>query len=716
MASRGPTRVVFIWHMHQPSYRSPLTGRYVLPWVLVHGMRDYYDMPKIAGEVEGVGVTVNLVPGMVEQLEEYASGKARDVFWDLAEKNPDDLEPLEKEFLLQNFVNVHEETMLRPHPRFAELAYRAQMAGDRSAALKSFSRQDWLDLQLWFFLAWTGGTLREDPRVAALFNKGLYFTQDDKSVFRQAVSELLADILPLHRRLVENGSIEVACSPMYHPILPLLVHQHSALEAAPDMRLPSGVFSYPADAALHVRRGLDTVSQRLGRRVVGMWPSEGSVSTPVLNILTENRVEWIATDEGILFGTLGESSNRARALYRPWKVGGTAIFFRDTRLSDLIGFVYSRWKPEQAVDHFAEEVHRSAMASGLDDPVVTIAMDGENAWEHYVHGGMRFVELLYKRLAGDERFRLVTPSQVLSETECRPLDGVRAGSWIGGTFHTWMGDPVKNLGWDYLLAARQAAEETMNGPEVEPELRDEVTDLVMRAEASDWFWWFGEGHTSPYDAEFDLLFRHHLKAIYAKLGMHPPTQLDEPLDPAQGRVVASEPPVHLISPRITGRQDNYYKWLSAGRVSGTQGFVHRPVVRLREVRFGFDEQNIVLRVETDRGARKMLETGCELLLHVVRPTHRDFRVGLSSLGGAEVDCMDVECNYRLIEVAVETFVELRIPFDCLGDEDHSVGRGSWVELYLVLVREGLEEERFPETGNVVFKIRGEELNAENWHV
>jgi alpha-amylase/alpha-mannosidase (GH57 family) len=657
---------------------------------------------------------------MVDQLEEYARGEARDIFWDVAMKDPGELDLQEKQFILENFVQVHPETMLRPHPRFAELADRVTMAADILTPLRGFTAQDWMDLQVWFFLAWTGPGLRRDPRVRALLDKGKGFVRGDKVAFGEAIREHLADILPLHRRLAEEGTIEVACSPMYHPILPLLVDSRSALEAAPTMKLPNGQFCYPGDAGMQVQRGLEVVGRHLGRPVGGMWPSEGSVSTAVLEILGQCGVRWIATDEKILFNSLGAAAgqqNRHRLLCQPWKMGETAIFFRNTELSDLIGFVYSRWEPARAAEHFASEVLRVAEGSGLERPVVTIAMDGENAWEYFVHGGLLFVEQLYRHLQEDGRFRLVTPSQVLDDAEPLVLDRLCAGSWIGGTFHTWMGDPVKNRAWDHLLAARQTVETWLVRNHVDPREREELVDLVLRAEASDWFWWYGEGHTSIYDVEFDLLFREHLKAIYTRIGMRPPAELDQPLDPSSATSHQLELPAHLIRPEITGRHDSYYKWLSAGRVSAERGFLHRPTILLREMRFGFDEANLYLRVEASEDISELMAGGRALVLHLVQPVPRDIALIRNADGVIWVAELNSDVARRDIEVQAETVLEMRIPFDAVGREGQPAGRGSWVELCIsVTSLEGWEEERFPQAGNVVFQIRGEELNAENWHV
>lgn len=537
MTGSSRCRIVLLWHMHQPTYRSPLTGRYELPWVLLHGMRDYYDMPALAAGHEGVRPVFNLVPGMVKQLLDYAAGKADDVFVQVAMKDPADLSEAERLFLLDNFFVVHPGTMIRPYPRYSELMAKKQAAENSAGKASALSAGELRDLQVWYFLTWTGLTLRQDPRVSGLLAKGRDFSAGDKQDLMAAIRELLGGVVPLHRDLLAARSIDVSCSPMYHPILPLLVDTDSAQEAVPDIALPGSGYAYPADAHKQVEDGLALMSGLLKAPVRGMWPSEGSVSEPVLKLLNANGVDWIATDEKILFSSLPEASgSRQELLYTPWRSGDTAIFFRDQVLSDLPGFEYSRWEPEAAVGHFLAEIHKSATASGLASPVVTIAMDGENAWEYYVHGGMKFVDLLYSTLAADDRFEVVSPMDVLkSASELPELPQVAAGSWIDGDFRTWIGDPVKNRAWEHLSKVRGAVETHLRTETLEPADLRELNDLVMRAEASDWFWWYGEGHTSHHEGVFDLLFRSHLQAIYHKLGQTPPRALDRPVAGAASR-------------------------------------------------------------------------------------------------------------------------------------------------------------------------------------
>ena len=99
---------------------------------------------------------------------------------------------------------------------------------------------------------------------------------------------------------------------------------------------------------------------------------------------------------------------------------------------------------------------------------------------------------------------------------------------------------MKNRGWDYLVAARQAVESYLASRTPGDAERADLLDLVHRAEASDWFWWFGHGHTTTHDAEFDLLFRQHLQAIYLGIGAAEPEYLRRPVEAHPDQPASSE--------------------------------------------------------------------------------------------------------------------------------------------------------------------------------
>jgi hypothetical protein len=59
--------LAFLWHMHQPDYRHPDSGEFLLPWVFLHSIKDYTDMAAHLERHPGVRCTVKL--SIVRALE-----------------------------------------------------------------------------------------------------------------------------------------------------------------------------------------------------------------------------------------------------------------------------------------------------------------------------------------------------------------------------------------------------------------------------------------------------------------------------------------------------------------------------------------------------------------------------------------------------------------------------------------------------------------------
>src|ERR1700674_2081550 len=111
--------LVVLWHMHQPQYRDPATGRYVLPWPPLPAVKDYWGMVRVLEEFPGVHATFNVVPSLAAQLEEYASGNFQEPWFQLAFSPADKLTAEDKdELLLRGFQDNHE-NLIRRWPRYA---------------------------------------------------------------------------------------------------------------------------------------------------------------------------------------------------------------------------------------------------------------------------------------------------------------------------------------------------------------------------------------------------------------------------------------------------------------------------------------------------------------------------------------------------------------------------------------------------------------------
>ena len=277
--------------------------------------------------------------------------------------------------------------------------------------------------------------------LAALVKRGRGYVEAGKEVVLAEHWRILPQVIPLHRRLWEEGRIEVTTTPLAHPILPLIADTDFALAGDPTARLPERRYREIIDADQQVIRGLDVAERLLGRRPAGMWPAEGAVAQLVMSLVSKNGVRWVATGEDVLARSLGLSITRDGSdtveqseLYRPWQAtlrrnAPVPIFFRDVRISDLIGFEYSGMTGGAAAADFMrrlrairDRLDAEGRLGGALPPGVSVILDGENAWEHYANDGKDFLRALYRRLEQADWVATITPSEYLQRfAEPEPL-------------------------------------------------------------------------------------------------------------------------------------------------------------------------------------------------------------------------------------------------------------------------------------------------------
>jgi len=476
-----------------------------MPWVRLHGTKDYLDMVQILEKFPLVHQTFNLVPSLVEQIEDYTNRTLKDKYLELSFKPAKELTSQEKDFILKNFFSISKERVISTHPRYYELYLK-------NLSKKEFTPQDYLDLQLWFNLAWIDSYFRTGTEIKNIIDKARFFTEEEKRIVLDKQAEILENIIPTYKKFMASGQIEITTTPYYHPILPLLYNTNIAKEANPKTILPKIKFAYPEDVKAQIEEAVKFHQSKFGSPPSGMWPSEESVSEHILPSIIQAGIHWIVTDEAILFKSLKKKKRDTRLLYQPHLLtrdeGKLNIVFRDRNLSDLIGFVYYSWKAESAVADLMKHLGNISLAFGEEDVLVTIAMDGENAWEYYPNDGHDFLELLYQRLSESKIIKTTTINEYLKKFPPKSeIKRLACGSWIYAEFGKWIGNPYKVRAWEYLAKARQELDN--------PELRTKDYELGLAlkqihiAEGSDWFWWYGEDHT-----DFDRLFRTHLSNFY----------------------------------------------------------------------------------------------------------------------------------------------------------------------------------------------------------
>ena len=546
MSADPRLKVVLCWHMHQPNYFDPYTGEYKLPWTYLHAIKDYVDMVAHLEREPGARVVVNFAPILLEQLDDYThqvnayvqGGEGLHDHLLVSLVTPGlPVHNEEREALIKACLRVNHDTVIKRFPRFQRLVEMAERLVARPFELEYLNEQYLADLVTWYHLGWLGETVRrEDARVQRLLDKAHGFTLHDRNELMAVIGELLSGLLDRYRRLAERGQIELSFTPYAHPITPLLLDLGSVHEALPDAPLPL-LSRYPggeARARWHVQRGLEVFEQHFGFRPRGCWPAEGSVSDGTLALLADFGLRWAASGENVLRNSLAceetpDEVRRQSCIHRPYLTAGRGIscFFRDDGLSDLVGFSYSSWHAEDAVADLVSHLENIAdVCQPGDDAVVSIILDGENAWEHYPENGYAFLNALYATLAHHPRLRLATFSECLDEI--RPvaqLPRVVAGSWVYGTFSTWIGEQDKNRGWDMLGEAKRTFDDVLASGKLDAGALPVLERQLAVCEGSDWFWWFGDYNPGDAVSDFEQLYRVQLATLYHMLHRDPPEYL-----------------------------------------------------------------------------------------------------------------------------------------------------------------------------------------------
>lgn len=550
---RPAIHLALLWHQHQPLYRdlaAPAPASYPFPWVRLHALRDYYGMAALAADYPQVHLTINFSPVLFWQLEDYLERGAADRALRLTRTPTHRLTTGERQEILETFFDAHWHNQIYPHRR-----YRALL--DRRIQGRRFSDQDVTDLRMWFSLAWFAHEFRvgtvtlpngRGASVQRFVEKAEGFTEEDIDAMVEEQWKIMRQIVPLHRQLQDRGQVEVSVTPFFHPILPLLVDTDLATLDRAGTSLPPR-FAHPEDADAQVAAAVDFYRERFGRAPRGMWPAEGAVGEAILPIFIRHGVRWIASDEDVLArsGRDGYAADEPGVLCQPYQAldpsgeGAVSVLFRNRALSDAIGFHYqSVPDPEQTAVTFLASVKEVARGlRGEHDYLVSVILDGENAWGGYPEDGRPFLHALYRALSSEEDIKTVTPGEYLDGNASRrlpahPVDEqsrlyqLFTGSWIdefgsvpGVDLGTWIGEPEENAAWKLLGAVRDALHDGGASPATTPA----AFQALYAAEGSDWFWWLGSDHASDADEAFDDLFRGHLQAACRLAGVKAPPGL-----------------------------------------------------------------------------------------------------------------------------------------------------------------------------------------------
>jgi alpha-amylase/alpha-mannosidase (GH57 family) len=608
--------VCFVWHMHQPDYKNHLTGQYQMPWVRLHGIKDYLDMVLMLKDYPRIRQTFNLVPSLMDQIDDYAFAQhPLDDHQRITLQ--DTLSDADRRFILDRFFDANIDRMIGRSPYYMQLLNRKNQLGGTDKALPHFTDAELFDLTALFHLVWTDPLwFQQSAELQALWQKGHGYTLADRQQLLTIHQEILRNILPTYKQMQNLGQIEVTVTPYYHPILPLLVDTDSSRIGDPGVTLPRNRFSHPEDADAQLTMAINRYQQVFDKPPRGIWPSEQSVSPRVVQIMAEKGIHWTISSEGVLARSLGIGWNKDEygsprnigPLVQTYDAGGIQMVFRHLTLSDLIGFHYQRMHPQDAVNDLMgrlKHIQHQLTSLGDEHGTVTIALDGENCWEGYENDGQYFLHMLYKTLSDDTTLNVCTVSEALTQVPPQPLPLLHTGSWIEDNFKIWIGDPLKNQGWDYLAMTRQALVDCQ--PQLDEATCRKAWQEIYIAEGSDWFWWYGEPHFSGQDELFDAQFRMHLRNVYQLINQPYPPDLDLPIVSVGTPVFE---PTASITPHLDGQSVSQADWLAAGRYECARGSMamHQANVLLRRFYYGTGgnvpsatgEPTLFIRLECDR--------------------------------------------------------------------------------------------------------------------
>ena len=708
--NKGMANVVFLWHMHQPYYVNPLTRTAMMPWVRLHCVKGYLDMVSLIDDFPDLRLNFNLTPVLLQQIEEIVSGEVADLWLERSRKPAADLDEPERCALLEDFFKANWDNLILPEPRYAALlAQRGEniQRSDLKRIAQQFGTQDFLDLQVWFNLAWCGYTARKRyPEINALRQKGRDFTEAEKARLLAIHLEIMRAVPLAYRKAEERGQVELTTTPYFHPILPLVYDSAFAERSLPGREFPRR-FHWPQDAEAQLTLAIETHERIFGRRPRGMWPSEGSIAPEMIPLMQRAGIEYFCSDEENLFKSISRDPAYAHTqidhleLFQGWHIryDGAAVngVFRDRPLSDFIGFSAARNDPEYAAKVLIGHLQHIAGLIPSEHGLIPLILDGENAWEHFSDGGEAFLRALYRGLTSDPaRLRTSTLETYFHQhPPLRSLTTLHTGSWIGSNFDIWIGEAEENRAWDLLGSTREFLQKEIDLGRLDATEQAAALREIYAAEGSDWFWWYGPDFSTGNDGLFDKLFRQHLKNIYLLCRATPPPELSVPILGYAPPIL--RPPQCHISPKWGETDEAAAQWNHAGTYlpGSEQATMYRSERLAKKFWFGCDSARLYLRLDLVEKAPPFT-----LRLAVTRPGRHDAvavqsapicKPGRHTFTVTQAPGKTLRRATLLVGKSVQWGLSLR---------DLGIPEGSQFNIQLHLLTDGVERERYPERSSI----------------
>jgi alpha-amylase/alpha-mannosidase (GH57 family) len=628
----------FVWHMHQPYYKDDKAGSTFMPWVFLHAIKDYYDIPWYSENYPKIKATYNLVPSLIAQIESYINKSANDTLLQALQYKVEDLDRKHFEHMQGYLFLSNEKNMIHPLARYHDLFLKYKV----SNSVENFDTQEILDAQVLFLLSWCGNYLRQNNTIVKhLLEKQGFYSHEDKLSLIQTLLAFLPQVLMYYKHLQENKKISLSTTPYYHPIMPLLLDTKSAIEAREDVVLPKLNHNFHTIGQQNVLEAIEYHEKIFHTKPTGFWPAEGSVGIDTIKLFCEHNINWFCTDEEILFKTIHDRNKQN--IYKNYSitVEGKTIQarFRDHYLSDAIGFEYSQKEPHIAAAEFVK--HLQNIYNSCDfSPLVNVILDGENAWEFFPNNAQEFFHALYELLENSSWIQTVTMDEIekIDQITTIPLSSIASGSWINGNFDIWIGSEEKNEAWELLdltyeeyLSRKQTLDSSII-PLIEKE--------VMIALGSDWFWWYGDDHFTVQAKEFDELFRKHLINIFEYMEVQTPARVLTPIIKNTQNNAFHTKPSNYITPYIDGEKSNYFEWLGSGVIDLSKEFSVMDGSKnvIQKILYGYDQDNIYFFFEANFQKNHTLHLYCNDREIIIQPKQKELELKISK------DSLTIENN------------------------------------------------------------------------
>ncbi len=718
-------KVAFLWHMHQPYYFDETTHEFLMPWVRLHATRGYYDMLKILDNHPNIKVNFNLTPSLLLQIEKYLEQNNTDKYYKLSLKHPSDLNYDEKIFILSKFFMINYTTVINKCARYDELLYKRGYQVNKNIlkeAINLFTNQDFMDLQVWFNLGWFGFSLiKEEKFLQELIQKARNFTQEEKEKLLKFQLEILKRIIPMYKRYQDTNKIEISVSPFYHPILPLIYNNQLALECMPNIELPSEPFKAPDDAASQIIKAKQYYEEKFQKKLNGMWPSEGSVSNDIIRLFAENNIHWVATDEKILFNSLNNIvQDKRKTLYKPYKMDFNGkeiyIFFRDQELSDNIGFKYSKLSGVDAANDLYSHLKNiyNYLKNDNNDYIVSIILDGENAWEYYYDSGEEFLNTIYSLIEKDKHLESVTFNEYIDKyNNYGKLSKIYTGSWINHNFDIWIGKEEENKAWTLLNKTRKfLINFEKENPDYDKQKIEKAWEELYQSEGSDWFWWYGDHFTTENDEEFDYLFRKHLRNIFYLLDSSLLEELNIPIS-EKAKVTNITQPKGVLNPLVDGKVNSYFEWWGAVKYTPKIGTtMARSTKRfIKEIYYGYNGRELFFRFDLEDKEKILNAKIFKLKINFIRPERNKIIFPLIKKENLYYTILSKEKKVinKLNNIKINDIVELGIPFEKID-----INYKDEVYFFIEVLKRDKIVETLPYDGYIYFKAPPEHFESFMW--